>query len=109
MIKLSAVIVIAGIHILATSVFAHGPEEGYPMGPWMMWWGHGAGWWIFPFIMIVVMLIICFLVFGKRGGRTSWCGFGEHKDKETPLDILKKRYAKGEISKEEFETIKKDL
>ena len=91
-----------------TVVYAHGPEEGSPMGPWM-WWGHGMGWWIFPLVMIVVMLIICFRLFGRRGGMSSWCGFGEQKDAETPLDILKKRYAKGEISKEEFETIKKDL
>ena len=88
--------------------YAHGPDDGYPMGPWM-WWGHGMGWWIFPLVMIVVMLIICFRIFGRRGGRSSWCGFDDQKDAETPLDILKKRYAKGEISKEEFDRIKRDL
>jgi putative membrane protein len=88
--------------------YAHGPDEGYGMGPWMMHWGYGMGWWIFPLTMIIVMLILCFFL-GRRGGRSSWCGFGEQKDTDTPLDILKKRYAKGEISKEEFELIKKDL
>jgi putative membrane protein len=92
-----------------TIVYAHVPEREYPMGPWAMWWGHGAGWWMFPFIMIVVIMIICFLFLGRRGCRSSWCGFGDQKDTETPLDILKKRYAKGEISKEEFEVMKKDL
>ena len=40
--KLLIAKVIAGINFFASSVFAHDPEEGYPMGPWSMWWGHGG-------------------------------------------------------------------
>jgi len=31
------------------------------------------------------------------------------KDTETPIEIIKKRYAKGEITSEEFEKIKRDI
>ncbi len=30
-------------------------------------------------------------------------------DAETPMDILKRRYARGEITREEYETMKKDI
>ena len=72
--------------------------------------------WIFPIIAMIlgvtVMLIFIFMFFG-RGFRPPWQGHGGHSGEgmgtETPLDILKKRYAKGEITKEEFEQMKNDI
>lgn len=57
-------------------------------------------------LMIVFwVLIIALIVLGVRG----IIGARKFHDNTTPLEILKERYAKGEISKKEFEEKKKDL
>ncbi|WP_335965497.1 SHOCT domain-containing protein [Galbibacter sp. PAP.153] len=78
-----------------------------------MWTEHWMnGMWVFPFIMIIVMLFVVFMIFGRGGFRPPWSNndnYYSNKPKETPLDVLKKRYANGEISKEEFDKIKNDI
>ncbi|VAW22958.1 hypothetical protein MNBD_BACTEROID01-2367 [hydrothermal vent metagenome] len=77
-----------------------------------MWTEHFwmGGMWIFPFIMIIVVFFVVFMVFGRGGFRPPWNqNYYQNEQKETPIDILKKRYASGEINKEEFDRIKKDI
>ncbi len=67
-----------------------------------MYNGHHFGgmhffWWIF-------WIIILIWVFA-----TPYNFLGKQTKKETSFDILKKRFAKGEITKEEFEEKKKFL
>ncbi len=71
------------------------------MGSGHYWWGGGWGMFplMMPFFMILIVVAVLYLLFGRRGGQGP----------ESAMDILKKRYAKGEITKEEFEQIKKDL
>ena len=66
-------------------------------------------WWIFPLTMIF------FCILFARRGRGRWMqGCCSPRDfRESPLEILNKRYASGEIDQEEFDekkkTIKDDL
>ena len=80
------------------------------MMPWGMGGGYGWGWGItgFFFMAIFWVIIIVGAVFLIR-----WL-VAESRSQppvggETALDIVKKRYARGEINREEFEAKKRDL
>jgi len=64
-----------------------------------MWFG-----WIF-WIIIVVAVVWVVIQFSSRNQQNP----PGNKPVESPMDILKKRYANGEITKDEFERMKKDL
>ena len=78
-----------------------------------MWCGHeGMGWWmVFGALWMVIFwgVVIALIVWGvKRMTERGGSGRGTN-GKPDPLDIARERYAKGEISKEEFEQLRKDL
>jgi putative membrane protein len=72
----------------------YGPGGGWPM----MHYGYG-GWFVWLLLVIVVAIAIYYFVQAQKGGSV----------RDTSLGILKKRYAKGEITKEEYDRIKRDL
>jgi putative membrane protein len=82
------------------------------MGPEFSWWG--GMWWIFPIIFMgMCVVFFMFRMFGRGGFRPPWQDSSryssESRESGTALEILRKRYAKGEISKEEFDQMKIDL
>ncbi len=74
------------------------------MGPehfgWGGWWG---GMWMFPLMMMTVCFVVMYLVFGR--GRDHGRGRGS----DDALEILRRRFASGEISNEQFQEMKKQL
>ena len=54
-------------------------------------------------LCILFVILICVVVFYLI--KTAR-GTGSRLTNETPLDILKKRYAKGELSKDDFDKMK---
>ena len=74
-----------------------------------MWHFHeGMGWWmVFGGAWAIVFWggLIALIIWGVyRLTRRN-----DSSRKQSPLDLAKERYAKGEVTREEFEKIKKDL
>ena len=60
-------------------------------------------------MMIVWVVVIGLIIWGVVALVRHNSSTPDTSQKSTPLEIAKERYAKGEISKEQFEEIKKNL
>jgi putative membrane protein len=58
------------------------------------------------FWLIIIIIIIRFL---RRRKGAEWNPFHSLGSGDRPIDVLKMRYAKGEINKDEFDEKKRDL
>jgi putative membrane protein len=68
--------------------------------------GFGGGLLMVLFWAIVIFAVVA--IFRRMRGGRCFHSMG-HAPEESALDILKKRYARGEVTPEEFERMKKDL
>ena len=72
-------------------------------------WGMSWGWGGMLFQLLFWLVIIFLIVWGVKqlAGRSH--NSNQLTRKDNALEILRERYAKGEIDKQEFETKKRDI
>lgn len=75
----------------------------------MMDWNHGTFWSggviMFALILLVLIGIAAYFIINQNKMRQD---YRKHED-DAVLDILKQRYAQGEITKQQFDEMKKTL
>lgn len=83
-------------------ISAFSPMSYYGMmGPWMMGPWMGFGWMWMPLIAILFLALI--------GVGVYFLITGSKTQQDRALEIARERYARGEMTKEEFDRIKRDL
>jgi putative membrane protein len=66
---------------------------------------YGGGFmWVF-WILLIIVIVAVIVALARSGGHLPFGG----QQGQTALDILKERYARGEIDREEYEQKRRDL
>lgn len=71
------------------------------------WTPHFGMFWIFP---LLCLLFMAFMMIGCGGMLSRFGHGGRHAGgRETGRQILERRYTSGEVSKEQYDTMRRDL
>lgn len=98
-------LIIAFIIVFIFPVLAFADVEGCGfIWGWNQMMNFGIGGIFMMFMFVIVIGLIIYFIIGNTKSNRYTGGFSE-----TSLDIIKKRFAKGEITEEEFEKMKKAL
>ncbi len=96
-------ILAANLMMWATSAFAYGDEGGHMGGGGCMMNSRYGG--ILMWIILIILIGVIVYLVQKKGRENA----GGETSPETALEILKKRYAAGEITRDEYERMRNDL
>ena len=98
---------IFGVSALLVAAPVQAQQTDAPRYGYHYWDGPWHGWFVGPMMMIfffLILLVVVVLLVRWLGGHGPGHPGAHHVPPgRTPLDILKERFAKGEIDKEEFE------
>ena len=105
-----SILILSNLYLINSAAAQPGRYSDWHMSRWMMG-GWGIGWFGMIFmivfwglIIVGLVLLIRWLIQNTSGKTHAGGGTGSKA-----MDILKERYAKGEINRDEFESMKKDL
>ena len=102
---------ISGLVFNTADVWAQQPRGDYYYSPHMMWNGGWFGMFLGPILMVIfigIAVVVVVLLVRWLGGSTPGVGPSTPSMRD-PMDILKERFARGEIDKEDFEERRKVL
>ena len=91
--------------------------DSWAVIPWVQgqpydwgWGGHPMMWGAWGFGMMIMMILFWVLIIVAVVLGIRWLmGQGKESRSDSAVEILRQRYARGEVNKEEFESKKKDL
>ena len=75
-----------------------------------MYYNNGILGWLMSIMHFALPIFLVFILFDFfRNKNNSTNNFLNHRSEKSPLDILKERYARGEISREVFQSMKDEI
>lgn len=111
-VAIAVVLLLIGVFVYLSYGYPYG-YGGYYGG---MMGGTGGVWMLFLIpIGLIVLIIIGYVIWRGFAWESGYYGGGHYRhynsygDRENAMEILRQRYARGEISKEQFEQMKKDI